>query len=42
MSLAFVQEFSLIENDFHNSGIIVIAFNSVYLIIIAFNSVYLI
>ena len=31
MSLDFVQEFSLMENDFYNSGMMVIAFNGVYL-----------
>ena len=31
MSLDFVQEFLLMENDFYNSGMIVIAFNGVYL-----------
>ena len=42
MSLNFVHKFSLTDNEFYNSGIIIIAFNRVHLIIIAFNGVYLI
>ena len=42
MSLNFVQEFLLIGIEIYNSGIIIIAFNSMHLIVIAFNGVYLI